>query len=269
MRPIPDIAKDFVSEHEELRLKAYPDPASPRGIEEAKPLKKRRPDWKTLSGDPWSIGYGHTGPEVHEGLVITKAQAEAWRDDDLREAAGALSKRIGDVINDLTSNQYSALLSFVFNLGTGKPKKPEWTIWKVLRARQFDQVPVQMMRFVYSGGNKVQGLVNRRAAEVVLWSTEEPGSVAETLPSSVTRTVETPPAPMAKPLAQSKSFVTTAVAAAASAPVAVKQVNDAIAPYAGQSETVAKVVAALALIAAVLAVVALVLQWMKHRSAQR
>jgi len=38
-------------------LTAYPDPAS--------------------GGDPWTIGYGHTGPEVSPGLTISQAQARA------------------------------------------------------------------------------------------------------------------------------------------------------------------------------------------------
>lgn len=242
MRPVPDIAVRFVAEKEALRLKAYRD-----------------------AGGIWTIGYGHTGPEVTAGLTITPETAEAWLRKDLEIAASRLSARIGDVVDELTEHQYAALLSFVFNLGCD----PKWTIWKVLKARAFDQVPAQMMRFVNAGGKKLQGLVNRRAAEVVLWSTDEPGSTDASPPSSVTRAVETPPAPTEKPLVTSKSFITTAATVAATAPVAVKQVSDAIAPYADKSETVAKVAAALATIAAVLAVAALVFQWLKHRAAQR
>ena len=51
-------------------------------------------------------------------------------------------------------------MSFVFNLGAGA----KWTIWKVLKARRFDEVPPQLMRFVNAGGRVVKGLVNRRAA---------------------------------------------------------------------------------------------------------
>lgn len=241
MRPIPEIAMTFVASKEALRLDAYQD-----------------------SVGVWTIGYGHTGPEVTSGLATTEAAARAWLRSDLETAAGRLEARIGAVVSELTDNQYAALLSFVFNLGCD----PKWTIWKVLKARQFDQVPVQMMRFVYAGGKKLQGLVNRRAAEVALWSTGEPGTVDETPPSSVTRVVATPPTPMTKPLVQSKSFLTTAATAAAAAPVAVKQVSDAIAPYAGQSETVAKVVAMLATVTAVLAVAALAFQWFKQRTAK-
>jgi lysozyme len=31
----------------------------------------------------WTIGWGHTGPEVHKGLVWTREQAEAALKEDL------------------------------------------------------------------------------------------------------------------------------------------------------------------------------------------
>jgi lysozyme len=252
MRPVPQVAVTFVADKEALRLKAYRD-----------------------SRGRLTIGYGHTGPEVTVALTITRETAEAWLRKDLETAATRLAARIGSVVDDLTDNQYAALLSFTFNLGTGDPKKPEWSIWKTLRAKSFDQVPVQIMRFVYAVDAKtkkpvkIQGLVNRRAAEVALWSTDEPGSADESPPSSVTRAVETPPAPMGKPLAQSNSFIATAATVAATAPVAVKQVSDAIAPYADKSPAVAQMVAILATVAALLAVAALVFQWLKHRGEKR
>lgn len=242
MRAIPNAAVDIVTRCEGCRHRAYRD-----------------------SVGVLTIGYGHTGDDVTTALAITDGEAKALLREDLRRAAVRLEARIGDVVNDLTDNQYAALLSFVFNLGAD----PSWSIWRILKARQFDQVPGQMMRFVNAGGKKLQGLVNRRAAEVVLWSTDEPGSTETVVPSSVTRQVETPPSPMSKPLVTSKSFITTAATVAATAPVAVKQVSDAIAPYADKSETVAKVAAVLATIAALLAVAALVFQWLKHRAAQR
>lgn len=45
-----------------------------------------------------------------------------------------------------------------------------------VRARQFDQVPGELIKFVNAGGKKLQGLVNRRTDEIRVWSTDEPGS---------------------------------------------------------------------------------------------
>lgn len=59
---------------EGLRLTAYPDPLS--------------------GGAPWTIGYGHTGPEVHQGLKWTKAQAEAALAADVAKAETGVEKAL-------------------------------------------------------------------------------------------------------------------------------------------------------------------------------
>src|SRR5581483_8052554 len=74
---------------EGLRLHAYPDPDSPlaKALLECKPAEG-------LSGAPWTIGYGHTGPDVYPGLEITKAQAEDLLAKDLRSAQQQLDQRL-------------------------------------------------------------------------------------------------------------------------------------------------------------------------------
>jgi lysozyme len=168
MRPIPDAALTLVKRWEGCELTAYPDPGS--------------------GGEPYTIGYGHTGG-VKPGQTITEAQATKFLREDLGIAAERLWQRIGAIVDELTDNQYAALLSFVFNVGAN----PNWTIWKRLKARQFDQVPGELIKFVNASGKKMQGLVNRRTAEIRLWSTEEPGSEDVALASHVTRLVDTPP----------------------------------------------------------------------------
>jgi len=244
MRPVPDGAAAFVARHEGLRLESYQD-----------------------VGGVWTVGYGHTGPDVHAGLRISLTKAKAWLAEDLRTAAARLHT-VADqpVIEELTENQYSALLSFVFNLGADA----RWTIWKVLNAQQFDQIPLQLMRFVYVGKTKVQGLVNRRAAEVALWSAGEPGSVDEDPPSSTTRMEITPPASTdPQPLMRNGGFVSTASAGVATAAVAVGEVSRAVSPYAQQSPMVGRAVATLALVAAVLAALGVLFVWLKTREARR
>lgn len=241
MRPIPDAALDIVSRWEGCELTAYRDIV---GV--------------------LTIGYGSTGPHVTPGLTITKAQARALLKDDLKIAANRVAARLKpDALAGLTENQYAALLSFTFNLGANA----KWSIWKVINAGAYDQVPAQLMRFINAGGKRVQGLVNRRADEAKLWNT---GDIhEEDLPSSVTREIETPPTPAGKPVSQSKSFVTSCAAAVATAPVAVKAVSDAIEPYADKSPALMQIVGTLALIGGLLAVTALVLQWLKSRNARR
>jgi lysozyme len=271
MRPTPQQAVDFLRRHEGCVLKVYDD-LRPRAV-----LAPGDKVVGTLTG-----GYGHTGPDVHIGLTVTQEMAEAWLRQDLGIAAERLWRRIGAVVDELTPNQYAALLSFVFNLGVdGAMAKA--TIWKRLNARQFDQVPGEMMKFVNAKGQKVQGLVNRRAAEVVLWSTAEPGSTAENLPSSVTRSLVTPPTP-ADPTPAKKSPAVWAVIASPFiaafnivkgwileligwlTPDQVHSVSSAISPFADKSDLVANAVSGLALVSAV---VAAVLVMKKHNEARR
>jgi lysozyme len=241
-RPAPACAIDFIKAAEALVLTAYQD-----------------------AGGSWTVGYGHTGEGVSPGLTIDEPQALAWLSEDIATAAARLAaKAQAEVIEELTDNEYAAMLSFVFNLGT-----PGTGIWRALNGRRFDEVPVQMMRFVYAGGVKVPGLAKRRAAEVALWSTPEPGAAAAAPPpSSYTRAAPTPPLPTdAKPAMQSKSLMTSAASGVAAATVAVTQVSQAVSPYADRNPLVGRAVAGLALAAAVLAALAVVFVWLKKREA--
>jgi len=240
MRSIPACAIELVKEFEGYRDVAYLCPAN-----------------------VWTCGWGHTGPEIVEGVTCTKRQAEIWLKADLSAAARRLEARIGPVVAELTENQYGALLSFVLNLGAN----PDWTIWKKLKARDFDAVPGQLARFVYAGKTKLRGLVRRRNAEIELWSEDEPGSADEHPSSAETRNVATPPAPAEK--AKNTPVVTAAVSACAAVPVAVKTVTDAVEPFADKSPLVGQLVMALATIAALATVLMLGLAWYQRQQAKR
>lgn len=241
MRPVPERATAFVRAHEDRRLAAYQD-----------------------IGGVWTIGFGHTGPEAGPGRTITARQAALYLKEDLATAARRLAGVVKPaVIAELTENQYAALLSFVFNLGAD----PRWRIWAVLNARDFERTPAQLQRFVFVGKRRVQGLANRRAAEAALWRTGEPGTDQQAFSSAATRFAETPPAPAEQPKAT--PIVTAAVATLSAAPVAARQVMDAVSPYAGASNVVSQAMAAVATIAAAAAVALLAIQWIENRRAQR
>lgn len=244
MRPIPDRAVSFVAQREGCELRAYADPAS--------------------GGAPYTIGYGHTGPEVRLGLKITQEQATNYLRADLATARARLAAQIGDVMDELSEAQFSALLSFVLNLGATS----SWTIWKVLRARQFDQVPAQLMRFTNAAGKPNKGLMNRRAAECDLWAEDAPD---EPLPSSVTRSTPTPPTPTeTKPAHKSKTLMggmaTAGLTLATLVSEHIKPVLDAISPFVASSPIVGRVQSTLVTLAAGAAVATVVFLWLKRRN---
>lgn len=245
MRAIPARAVDFTSQWEGWVAKAYPDPAT--------------------GGAPWTIGWGHTGPEVKPGLVITKVKGRALLKEDLKKAAVKIYACVkAEIIEALSEEQWSALLSFVFNLGANK----SWTLWKVLNAGRFHEVPAQLMRFVNAAGRRMQGLANRRAAEVALWNS---GEVEDYVPpSSVTRSSPTPPTPTnSKPVAQSNSFMATAAGATATGAASIAAVSDSVRPFAFDSEAVGRVIAILAVLGALLTIAGAVFVWMSKRQANR
>ncbi len=91
----------------------------------------------------WTIGVGHTGPEVKEGLVWTSKQVQ----DTLRQDIKIAEKCIEDVVRvPLTQNQYDALVSFIFNVGVRAFSKS--TMLKFINVGEFDAAAEQFNRWV-------------------------------------------------------------------------------------------------------------------------
>ena len=115
----------------------------------------------------WTIGYGHTSaagsPAVTPGMTITKAEASRILQKDLAKFEARVERL---VTVDLTDNQFAVLVSFDFN--TGALHKS--TLLKKLNKGDYNAVPGELAKWVNAGGKKVQGLVNRRAAEAGLWA---------------------------------------------------------------------------------------------------
>ncbi|PQK86771.1 lysozyme [Pantoea ananatis] len=106
-----------------------------------------------------TIGYGHTSG-VKMGDVITCEQADKYLREDLLLAELTINT---NVKVKLTQNQFDALASFVFNLGSGNFVKS--TLLKKLNAGDFAAAADEFGKWVNAGGKKLAGLVKRRAAE--------------------------------------------------------------------------------------------------------
>jgi len=74
-------------------------------------------------------------------------------------------------VKNINQNQFDALVSFVFNIGGHAFR--ESTLLKKLNAGEYDQVPDQLRRWIYSGGKVVKGLINRREKEIERWNTPD------------------------------------------------------------------------------------------------
>jgi lysozyme len=67
----------------------------------------------------------------------------------------------------LTQGQFDALVSFTFNLGSGALQRS--TLRRKVNREEHDDVPAELMKWVWAGGSKLKGLVKRRKAEVLIY----------------------------------------------------------------------------------------------------
>lgn len=112
----------------------------------------------------WTIGYGHTGSDVHSGLKISQEQAEKLLKVDLLIHCNNVSKLVKV---PLTQNQFDALVSFEYNIGYGAFASS--TLLKLLNNKKYTDAANQLDRWVYGGGVKLLGLIRRREAEKKLF----------------------------------------------------------------------------------------------------
>lgn len=107
-----------------------------------------------------TIGWGHTGKDVVEGLRIDLAAAEALFAEDIREVDDAIADLV-DV--DLAQHEYDAIASFIFNLGW--PRFAKSTLLIQLNLGKRKEAAEEMLRWHHDGGVDVAGLIRRRNRE--------------------------------------------------------------------------------------------------------
>ena len=125
-------------------------------------------------GKCWTIGWGHTGLDVSDGLVWTQEQADDALRNDLQTAERCINRL---VTVSLSSNQFSALCSLVFNIGVGN-FETSGTL-QTINAGLYDQVPTHIKGWNKSKGVVLAELIRRRADEVALWNTPDGGNDAD------------------------------------------------------------------------------------------
>ena len=94
---------------------------------------KKNKAYKDVKGI-WTIGVGHTGPNVCENLAWTDQQIEDALRDDLAIVESAITKYVQV---PLTQNQFDALASFIFNVGVLAFRRS--TLLKVLNTGDYSK----------------------------------------------------------------------------------------------------------------------------------
>ena len=136
--------------------------------------------YKAVSTEKYyTIGYGHYGADVTEDMVITEEKAEELLRQDLLIAENAVNLAMNDATEILTQHQFDALVSFVFNVGTGNFATSTIRTFVLYGISRFDRFQVihAICSFNRSGGVVLQGLTNRRLRECAFFY-DEPSLVS-------------------------------------------------------------------------------------------
>ncbi len=126
----------LIKKYEGLRLTVYDDPVGIR-----------------------TIGYGHVLTYSERYTGITEQEADALLEQDIAVRAEWIPHSIKAPLND---NQFSALVSLVFNVGV---EPLSHTLGLFLNQCDYEGASEQFSRWAYAGGKKLPGLVARREAE--------------------------------------------------------------------------------------------------------
>jgi lysozyme len=134
--------------------------------------------YKDSAGLP-TIGVGHllTRDELTSGKIIIRGlsvkYANGLTQQDVLNLLAQDLDIFEEIVNtnvkvDLAQHQFDALVAFTFNIGGNAFKSS--TLLKALNQGRYGDVPEQLRRWVFAGGQKVQGLANRREKEIQLWN---------------------------------------------------------------------------------------------------
>lgn len=139
---IPEPLLALIRKFEGLRLKVYRCPA----------------------GVP-TIGYGHTGKEVHMAMApITREVAEGMLQQDA--AVFVMAASVQSPVLWFDEAKQAAIADFCFNLGMSRYKIS--TLKRRVNAGDWEGAQEELQKWVWGGGKKLPGLVLRRHEEGLL-----------------------------------------------------------------------------------------------------
>ncbi len=112
-----------------------------------------------IAGDVPTIGFGSTeGVQLGNKITVPEALERLHRDVGNAESA------IGQCVTvPLSQGEYDAFTSLAFNIGSSAFCSS--TLVRKLNGGDYEGACQEIRKWVYSGGRKIQGLVNRREDE--------------------------------------------------------------------------------------------------------
>lgn len=135
--------------------------------------------YSTDGGGHCTIGWGHL---VHKGKCdgkenekaflegISQEDADSYLKKDTKVAEDAVNQKIGALGETLTQNQFDALVSFTYNVGTGNLANVITACTGSDGKLKLSEIPGKMKLYEKSSGKILAGLTRRRQQEVDLFN---------------------------------------------------------------------------------------------------
>jgi lysozyme len=139
---------------------------SKRGIEFIKSFESFSPIIYKCPAGVYTIGYGHTLRYFEKDYKISREEAEKLLFQDICLASDVV---IRNIRIKLTQNQFDALISFVFNVGSGAFQRSSLR-HKINSSWDDEEIHYEFLQWVYAGGKKMPGLLYRRKCEAEIYS---------------------------------------------------------------------------------------------------
>jgi lysozyme len=117
-----------------------------------------------------TIGYGNTYyPDGKRVTLLDKDITKQQAFDMFKEVANRFAKRVDTLVtSNLNQNQFNALVSFAYNVGTGNFSSS--TLLKKVNKNPDDlTIKDEFLRWNKAGGKVLNGLTNRRNEEAILY----------------------------------------------------------------------------------------------------
>lgn len=152
---ISDAGLDLIKFYEKCKLKAY-----------------------LCQAGKWTIGWGHTGPEVHEGMEITQEQADLILAMDVARFERCVSK----MCRKATQSAFDAMVALAFNIGEGWEGKKhpgekngfrQSSVARLHNSEKYGEAAQAFALWNKTKGKVSRGLTARRAAEAALYLTDQ------------------------------------------------------------------------------------------------
>lgn len=135
-----------------------------RGLELLKHFEGLRAEPYFDQGGKLTIGYGHLIRENERFVSLSEAEAEALLAQDVKLAEAIIKRKVTVTLNE---NQFAALVSLIFNIGSGGFEKS--TLLQVLNRGDLAGAADEFPRWNKIGRQASDGLSRRREAERALF----------------------------------------------------------------------------------------------------